>query len=47
MAGFLQKLFDANEREVRRLWRYMDQVNALEPEIAALADTDFRRGLSG
>ncbi len=41
MAGFLQKIFDANEREVRRLWRYVDQVNALEPEIAALADADF------
>ncbi|HOL17042.1 MAG TPA: preprotein translocase subunit SecA, partial [Bacillota bacterium] len=41
MAGFLQKLFDANEREVRRLWKYVEQVNALEPEMAALADADF------
>ena len=44
MAGFLQKLLgSANEREVRRLRRIVEEVNALEPEIQRLADADFPR----
>ncbi|MEW5783533.1 MAG: preprotein translocase subunit SecA [Bacillota bacterium] len=40
----MQKLFgDSNEREVRRLWKVVEQVNALEPEMQSLADTDFPR----
>jgi preprotein translocase subunit SecA len=36
--GFLKTLFDGNEREVTRLRRTAERVNALEPDIAALSD---------
>jgi preprotein translocase subunit SecA len=36
--AFLKTLFDANEREISRLRRTVEQVNALEPEISALSD---------
>ncbi len=42
MAGILQKIFgDANEREVRRLWKIVEQVNALEPEVSTLKAKQF------
>ena len=34
MAGLLQKIFGgSNEREVRRLWKIVEQVNALEGQM--------------
>jgi preprotein translocase subunit SecA len=36
--AFLKSLFDGNEREVTRLRRTAERVNALEPQIAALSD---------
>src|SRR5579872_4336591 len=36
--AFLKTLFDANEREISRLGRTVERVNALEPEISALSD---------
>jgi preprotein translocase subunit SecA len=36
--AFLKSLFDGNEREIVRLRRTVDRVNALEPQIAALSD---------
>jgi len=42
MAGLLQKIFGgSNEREVRRLWKIVEQVNALEGQMEALARADF------
>src|SRR5277367_5023840 len=37
--AFLKTLFDSNEREVVRLRKTVERVNALEPEIAQLDDT--------
>jgi preprotein translocase subunit SecA len=37
--AFLKAIFDGNEREVVRLRRTVERVNALEPEISALDDT--------
>jgi preprotein translocase subunit SecA len=36
--AFLKTLFDGNEREVARLRKSAERVNALEPQIAALSD---------
>jgi len=36
--AFLKSLFDGNEREITRLRRTVDRVNALEPQIAPLSD---------
>ncbi|MBV8244737.1 MAG: preprotein translocase subunit SecA [Candidatus Eremiobacteraeota bacterium] len=36
--AFLKALFDGNEREVARLRRTVERVNALEPQISALSD---------
>jgi len=39
MLGLVKKIFgDANDREVKRLGRTVEEINALEPEIAALSD---------
>ncbi len=40
--AFLKTLFDANAREVVRLRRTADRVNALEPATAALSDDELR-----
>jgi preprotein translocase subunit SecA len=39
--AFLKTLFDGNEREVARLRKTAERVNALEPEIAALDDAQL------
>ncbi len=51
--AFLKTLFDGNEREVARLRKTAERVNALEPQIAALDDaslaaktTEFRARLA-
>ncbi len=42
MAGLLQKIFGgSNEKEVRRLWKIVEQINALEEQMEALARADF------
>ena len=52
--AFLKALFDGNEREVSRLRKTAERVNALEPEMAALSDeqlaaktVEFRERLAG
>src|SRR5581483_5242975 len=39
--AFLKTLFDPNEREVSRLQRTVELVNALEPEISVLSDAEL------
>ena len=41
MFKFLSRLGDSNEREVRGLQPIVEQVNALEPEVQALSDTEL------
>lgn len=42
MAGLLHKIFGgSNEKEVRRLWKIVEQVSALEGQMEALDRTDF------
>ncbi len=36
--AFLKTIFDANEREISRLRRTVERVNALEPSVSALSD---------
>lgn len=39
MLGLVKKIFgDANEREIKRLSKTVEQINALEPQISALSD---------
>ncbi|MBC7288239.1 MAG: preprotein translocase subunit SecA, partial [Armatimonadetes bacterium] len=38
MLGFIKKLIDPNEREIARLRRIVDQINALEPDFERLTD---------
>ncbi|MEO9169753.1 MAG: preprotein translocase subunit SecA [Candidatus Baltobacteraceae bacterium] len=40
--AFLKTLFDGNEREVSRLRKTVERVNALEPQTAALTDEELR-----
>lgn len=40
--AFLRTLFDGNERDIARLRRTAERVNALEAEIAALSDEQLR-----
>ncbi len=40
--AFLKTLFDGNERELVKLRRTVDRVNALEPSISALSDEELR-----
>src|SRR5438270_5600612 len=40
--AFLKTLFDGNEREVARLRRTAERVNALEPQMSALSDDALR-----
>jgi preprotein translocase subunit SecA len=40
--GFLSRLFgDRNDREIARLQKVVQQINALEPRFAALTDADL------
>ena len=42
MTSFLRKIFgSANEKEVRRLWKIVEQINALEDKMESLARADF------
>ena len=40
--AFLKTLFDGNERELVRLRKTVERVNALEPSVAVLSDDDLR-----
>jgi preprotein translocase subunit SecA len=40
--AFLRTLFDGNERDITRLRRTADRVNALEPAMEALSDEELR-----
>jgi preprotein translocase subunit SecA len=40
--AFLKTLFDGNERDIVRLRRTAERVNALEPETVALSDAELR-----
>ncbi|WP_276353628.1 preprotein translocase subunit SecA [Cohnella caldifontis] len=43
MLGIVKKMFgDANEREIKRLTRTVEEINALEPEVQALSDEQLR-----
>ncbi len=42
MASWLQRMFNANERELRRLEGAVAHISSLEPEIAALGDDALR-----
>jgi preprotein translocase, SecA subunit len=43
MLGLVKKIFgDANEREVKRLLRTVEQINGMEPKLAALSDDALR-----
>ncbi len=43
MINFLSRFVDSNERELKRLQPYVDQVNALEEEFRALSDEEIRQ----
>jgi len=42
MLGFLSRFVDSNDRELKRIQPFVDEANALEPEIQALSDADIR-----
>lgn len=43
MLGLVKKLFgDANEREIKRLMRTVDQINKMEPDYVKLSDEQLR-----
>jgi preprotein translocase subunit SecA len=43
MLGLVKKIFgDANEREVKRLMRTVEEINAMEPKFTALTDDQLR-----
>ena len=42
MLNFLKKIFgDDNEKEIKRMTKYVDQINALEPELQTLSDSSL------
>jgi preprotein translocase subunit SecA len=43
MLGLVKKIFgDSNEREIKRMWKTVDQINELEPAIQALSDEELK-----
>jgi preprotein translocase subunit SecA len=42
MLGFLSRFVDSNDRELKRIQPFVDEANALEPEIQALTDAEIR-----
>ncbi|WCN38159.1 preprotein translocase subunit SecA [Aneurinibacillus uraniidurans] len=43
MLGILKKIIgDSNERDVKKLYKRVEKINALEPEIQALSDEELR-----
>jgi preprotein translocase subunit SecA len=41
MLNILSKFFDSNDREVKKLIPIVDEINALEPKVKKLKDSDF------
>ncbi|MEK7141941.1 MAG: preprotein translocase subunit SecA, partial [Patescibacteria group bacterium] len=46
MFGFLGKLLDSNEKEIRRLRTIVERINTLEDECKKLKDNDFTKRIS-
>src|SRR5260370_28882517 len=46
MLGFLSRFVDSNDRELKRIQPFVDEANALEPEIQALSDLEIRERFS-
>src|SRR5450432_2179061 len=42
MIGLIKKLFDRNEREVKRLWPHVREINELETGLQKLSDDELR-----
>ncbi|WP_090794727.1 preprotein translocase subunit SecA [Paenibacillus sp. GP183] len=43
MLGLVKKIFgDSNEREIKRMWKTVDQINSLEPSMEALSDEELK-----
>jgi len=42
MLGFLSRFVDSNDRELKRIQPFVDEANALEPEMQALTDAQIR-----
>jgi preprotein translocase subunit SecA len=42
MLGFLSRFVDSNDRELKRIQPFVDEINDLEPEIEALSDEEIR-----
>jgi len=44
MLGLVKKIFgDSNEREVKKMFKRVEKINALEPEISALTDEQLKQ----
>ncbi len=43
MASFLNKIIDLNERELKKLTPLVDQINALEAEVASWSEAKFKQ----
>ena len=42
MVKFLSSLFDSNEKELKRLRPYVEEINELEPEFEKLSDEELK-----
>ena len=42
MLNFLGKIFDSNEKEIKRLRKQVEKINALEPQYEKLKDTELK-----
>ena len=40
--SLLTSIFNSNERELRKMWRVVNEINALEPQMQALSDDELR-----
>ena len=40
MLGLLKRLFDANDKEIKKVMKTVEKVNKLEPSIAPLSDDE-------
>ncbi len=41
MLNFITKLFDSNDKEINKILPFVAQINALEPKVKKLKDSDF------
>ena len=42
MLGLLKRLFDANDKEIKKVMKTVEKVNKLEPSIAPLSDDELK-----